>query len=325
MNAILSPSLLSCCMMILNYNGREHLDDCLTTALLASKTYGRPCPVIVVDNKSTNDDVAYIHSRYPEVEVVAAEKDDYGFSFNQAVKDRSEDVVILLTNDMRYDKNFIKPLMDRMDDPEIFAATAKVCTWDGSAIITGKSRLTHRNFWYYKEWDNENTKPSYTLYASGGASAFRRSMFLELDGFDVLFRPAYYEEVDLSYRAWKRGWKVIYEPASVIYHKDCATIGKLNKEDSITRWIYRNHVLFSVKDCGNWAQTALFIALLPLRVCRSLLQGNAIWARSIIDALPRLPHALTARMRCQKQFLVGDERIMAMIDNGVSELEKARV
>ena len=68
--------------------------------------------------------------------------------------------------------------------------------------------------------------PSIRVFTGGGSSAFDRRKFLELGGFDHLYRPFYYEDTDLGFMAWKRGWKVLYEPGSIVFHEHRGTIGK---------------------------------------------------------------------------------------------------
>ena len=103
-------------------------------------------------------------------------------------------------------------------------------------------------------------------------------MFLELGGFDPLFRPAYYEEVDLSYRAWKRGWKVIYEPSSEMIHRRAATLGKQHSKRQLRRLILRNQILFNYKDTGTWTDLLGFLAFLPLRFVRALITDPKVTA-----------------------------------------------
>src|SRR5207249_955437 len=69
--------------------------------------------------------------------------------------------------------------------------------------------------------------PFYSMFASGGSAMFDRRRFLELGGFDPLFAPFYLEDVELSYRAWKRGLTVAYEPRSAVRHQFSSTIASL--------------------------------------------------------------------------------------------------
>ena len=311
---------LSCCLMILNYNGQEHLKDCLPSAFEAAKVFGESCPVVVVDNQSTEGDAAYIQSRFPEAQLYITNKNDYLFSYNEAIRERREDIVIILNNDMRFDKNFIRPLVRHFENEDIFAVTAKMYDWEKTRVIAGKSYLINRRFWYYKHWDFRCEKVSYALYAGGGSAAFRRPMFLELGGFDPLFRPGYYEDTDLSYRAWKRGWKILYDPSSVIYHKSGMTFAKMHKQDGLIRLICRNHVLFNIKDCGSFIYALIFILFLPLRGLFNYLKGNKMDAIGIIDAIWKTPEALLQRIKCRKKFFLSDKKIMELISSTDSNL-----
>ncbi len=66
--------------------------------------------------------------------------------------------------------------------------------------------------------------PFWSMFATGGSAMFQRALFLELGGFDPIFAPFYLEDVELSYRAWKRGLTVRYEPRSVVRHQFSSTI-----------------------------------------------------------------------------------------------------
>ena len=168
-------------------------------------------------------------------------------------------MVIILNNDMTFDEGFIAPLLAYFDRPEIFAVTARVFDWDRETVITARSRLVLKKLWFSIHRTFDDPEPCFTFYAAGGAAAFRRSMFLDLEGFDPLFRPAYYEEVDLSYRAWRRGWKTIYEPASVMVHRRAATLGKQKSKDRWSKIICRNQVLFNLKNTGTPMQLLGFL------------------------------------------------------------------
>src|ERR1700757_2598796 len=76
--------------------------------------------------------------------------------------------------------------------------------------------------------------------------------FLELGGFDSLLRPFYLEDTDLGYQAWKRGWKVLYQPKSVVYHEHRGTIGKRFTESQIQAVLKKNFILFCWKNIHDW-------------------------------------------------------------------------
>ena len=90
------------------------------------------------------------------------------------------------------------------------------------------------------------------FYGGGGSCAFDRRKFLELGGFDELFRPFYLEDTDLGYQAWKRGWKVMYQPASVVYHEHRGTIGKKFSAAQIDAVLKKNFILFCWKNIHEW-------------------------------------------------------------------------
>jgi GT2 family glycosyltransferase len=148
-----------------------------------------------------------------------------------------------------------------------------------------------RNCWYYQWWDLDVQRPVYTLDAGGGCAAFRRTYFAELNGFDPLFRPGYFEDVDLSYRAWMRGWRIIFEPNSVIYHREGATLQDRSRETRFRTLLARNQVLFTLKNVGGWLFVIGFLALAPIRAIR----GDRYTSRGLLRAAPRALRALLSR------------------------------
>jgi N-acetylglucosaminyl-diphospho-decaprenol L-rhamnosyltransferase len=265
--------------------------------------------VVVVDNRSTEPDVAMVRHDFPDVDVVVAARNDFLFSLNPVVAGCTEDVVVILNNDMRVDAGFMAPLVRHFADPAVFAATANVFDWDGSRRTTGQRRMALRHWWFYKWWDLTVTEPAYTLDAGGGCAAFRRDRFVALGGFDPLYRPGYYEDVDLSYRAWMRGWRTVFEPASIIYHREAATMRDLTRESQFRALLARNHVLFTAKNVGGWGFLAGFLALAPWRVLRAALGADPATARGLLAATPRLPAALRARRRGRPHVVLGARAI----------------
>jgi N-acetylglucosaminyl-diphospho-decaprenol L-rhamnosyltransferase len=213
----------SVCLAILNYNGRKHLVHLLPTAVAAARAYAGPCSVVVLDNSSTDDDVEWIRSNHPEVRCAVAPRNDFLFSYNWLLPQLSEDVVVILNNDLRVREDFIGPLLGHFSASDVFAVSASSYDWEGHERTSGPLRLTFHNGFYGWICEPQRQDICHTLFASGGFMAVDRLKFLELGGFNELYHPAYCEDLDLGFRAWRRGWRSIYEPASVVWHREQAS------------------------------------------------------------------------------------------------------
>jgi GT2 family glycosyltransferase len=282
-------------MLVLNYDGVAHLDACVSSLERAAERYPGGCALVCVDNRSTDGSVDFVRHRFPRVEIVVSPCNDFLFSLNEVVAARTEDVVIIVNNDMRFDPAFVDPLMRHFEDADVFAVGAAILTWTGDADTIGPrcARLEHG--WFHKWWSYDRQEPALTLEASGGAAAYRREMFVALGGFDALYRPGYYEDLDLSYRAWARGWKVVYEPHSRAYHKESVSMLARYGESGKARLLYRNHLLFTIKNIGGTAFLAEFAIRLPFRVLAPVLRGYRVPLSGFLEALPLVPAALARR------------------------------
>ena len=202
---------------------------------------------------------------------------------------------MILNNDMRFDADFVDPLLGHFCNPSLFAAASQLMNWDGASRQNQARRGWVHNAWFYKGWRGDGDAPTTSLEAPGGAAAYHRARFVELGGFDPLYRPGYYEDLDLSYRAWVRGWSTVFEPRSIIYHKDGVTLDAMIGTGRISRVHFRNHVLFTLKNVGGWPFLCAFLSLLPMRALRPVLRGDLVPLGGILAALGRLPAALRAR------------------------------
>ena len=94
---------------------------------------------------------------------------------------------------------------------------AKMLLWDKKTLNFGRAIGSFR-FGLFRRRLIDSSNITNTLYACGGGFAVDKTKFLRLGGFDEDM-IAYWEDADLCYRGWKRGWKTVYEPRSIIYHK----------------------------------------------------------------------------------------------------------
>jgi GT2 family glycosyltransferase len=291
------PKYPSCAIIILNYNGIEHLEHLLPTCLAASDRFaadhGARVPVVVADNRSTKPDVQYIRDNFPAVEVIVSETNDYLFSLNPIVAARPEEVIILLNNDMRVEPDFIAPLLEPFRSPTVFVTVPRILDWEGKVVTNGQRLFDVNGFVFKERFDAAVENMAYSLEA--GCGGFRRSMYVELGGFDTLFRPGYWEDVDLAYRAWARGWQCLYVPASVIYHKVGATFGLDHDRPQL---YHKNYQLFVTKNIGGWGFLIGQLVTLPVRALRTHRTHDVRdQFAAFRKAVPRLPLAVWRRLQ----------------------------
>jgi GT2 family glycosyltransferase len=158
-------------------------------------------------------------------------------------------------------------------------------------------------------------EPLPTFFASGGFMALKAGLFRRLGGFDPLFEPFYYEDVDLSYRAWKRGWRVLFHPRSVVvHHHRKGSILAHYDDGRVQTVMQRNRFLFTWKNVTS-PQVFWVRHLLPL-LLRTLLKLFVLdlrFYRALVEALGRLRQVREGRRREKRGAVKNDREIFRMI------------
>jgi len=230
MNASVDTVDTKVAVVVPNWNGASVLKACLDS-LLAQSLKAR---IIVVDNGSTDGSLELLE-KYPSVEVIKHSK-NLGFTggvnpgFKRAIELKLR-YVAAFNNDAVADRDWLKSLVKTLDKhTKVGIVTSKILTMDGKKIDSTGDYLTTWGLPYPRgrgETDlTKYDKDTEIFGASGGASLYRVSMLESIGLFDDDFF-AYYEDVDLSFRAQLAGWKVRYEPTAVAYHQISATSGKI--------------------------------------------------------------------------------------------------
>jgi len=300
-------------IVIPNYNGRDVLPRFLPSVLEAARVDG-DAEVVVVDDASPDDSIDILEADFPSVRLVALEK-NRGFSGAclEGVREARGDIVILLNSDVRVAPDFIAPLREDMADESVFAvsATDQLILRDGAPYELNWFGL-RRGFLTVVRPLKQDLPPFETAYACGGSAAYRRSMFLQLGGFDLLYEPFYWEDMDIGYAAWKRGWRSLVDPRSRIWHEhERGSIAKTHGMRKASRAYRRNKFLFSWKNLTS-NSTLLLRHVVPL-----VLQVLTRWM--ILDfsfycalgaALQRLPLALARRKAEKAAQVITDRRLL---------------
>lgn len=210
-------------VLVLNFNGKELLQRYLPSfeAALARSKYS--CVLGVVDNQSTDGSVEYLRQQFPGVVVYQAKENRVLCSFNEVVAYLDQEVILLMNNDIRVEADFIDPLIEPfLKHKDVFFVTPrclseKLLRYEGNRT---KAMIRYGMFWssaIYPGYERGIDKPGLTF--QGGFGAFDRKKFLELEGYDDLYLPGRLEDADLCFRAFKRGWRCLYEPRSVVTHE----------------------------------------------------------------------------------------------------------
>jgi len=287
-------------LLVLNHNGRELLADCLPSVLDAAAHAPVPCAVAVVDNASTDDSVSLVQGRWPSVEIIHAPNHGLA-SFNAVLEHCPEDVVLLLNNDVKLERDAVGPLVDAVrSDPEALFAAPRCWSFDQSFYEGMRTRVRMRRGLVqgccrvpgYEAWID---KPGWTA-ASGPILAVDRRAFLDLGGFDPLFRPGRIEDLDFGYRVWMAGGRGLYVPASVAYHKGFGSFGPAFGAEGCDRLALRNTLLFCWKNLRG-RRLAAHLGWLPARGLYELLRGRRATLAAVWEALGRWPELRAARRR----------------------------
>lgn len=245
------PNLPAVSIIVLNYNTREHLEACFSS--LYQLVYpDQKLELILVDNASTDQSSDYIQTNFAQVTLVKNDQ-NYGFGGgnNRGAQQASGEWVAFLNPDMRVDRRWliemVKPLLA---DSEVTAASSKILSWDGQKIDFAGGGANFYGYGYQIGVGQDASRAAAQikpiLFACGGAMIVRRQAFLEAGGFDEDFF-SYYEDVDLGWRLWVLGHKVIFVPEAVAYHHHHGSWGKVSEEKR--RILYeRNAFLTIVKN-----------------------------------------------------------------------------
>jgi GT2 family glycosyltransferase len=303
-------------LAVLNYNGRTLLERTLPSVIAQTVAGGRR--VVVVDDASSDDSVAWLRERWPEVTVVAlARNGGITAALNRGVEAADTELVALLNNDVELASGWLEALVASLDaHPAAASATGKLLRYTDHAVIDAagdvllwSSAVFNRG---YGELDRgQYDRPEEVFSACGGAAVYRRSAFAGVGPFDESF-GAYLEDIDWGTRARLAGWTCRYEPAARGYHMRGATTRGGGAYVSLQR---RNQLLLATKNLPagillrhGWKIVAHQLLLLAASVRDGQVREQlGAWS----GFLAALSGALGARRVIQGQRRVGRRELEA--------------
>lgn len=275
-----------------SHNGCDSLEICLQSIEQWLRQNPNLADVLVVDDGSEDNTRTKSPARFPFVRWIWQEE-NRGFchTANRAVSECRAPFVILLNNDIEVTSDIIKPLDKYFEDERTFAVTFRSFQNDGHTFREGAKQLVWRQGFPVVLHGERHQPESIdgkipSAYAVGGHAAFRRDMFCALGGFDSLFHPFYWEDVDLGMRARERRWEIYYEPDCRVIHQFGGTIQSSYDASEIAAIKARNRLLFAWRH-GHGLASAIHHLFLTGKILTSWAVGDWAFYRGVTMALER--------------------------------------
>ncbi len=280
-------------IVIPNYNGLKLLNKNLPKVIDVSAD-----EIVVTDDASTDDSVSFLKEKYPQVKVVT-NRTHFGFpsNSNQGIRVASGDIIVMLNNDVVPEKNFLPPLLEHFKKDDVFSVGAAE---PDASFATAQFK---DGFFVHKPGKRVD-KTHVSMWTSGGSSAFSKKKWLELGGFYEGFNPGYWEDIDLCFRAQKRGWQVLWEPKSVVYHKHETTFSAFYTRKQIDFISRRNQLMFIWKNITS----PKLITSHQRALLGKMLTDPAIW-RPFLAAIIKLPEIKKLHNKEGDEQRISDEEI----------------
>jgi len=303
-------------LVMTNWNGKNLLQTTLPT-LLEAAYYNKEnsYEIILVDDSSTDGSVKYVKDNFSSIAVYSTRENIGSIAAaNFGVSKASAPYVMLLNSDMKLSPDAVKLMASHMERQDVFAVTPAVFDWEGNFQYGNRGGQFRMGHFSQYEKPVDETKTS-TLFACGGAFLFKKQIWDELGGYDnELFYPYYYEEIDISYRALKRGYQIIYEKDANVFHKIRGSIFKDRHFHEIRTISGRNNYLFSWKNITDPDKVIAMCIFNPLFLLRDLFLLRFRFWKCYFRALRLKKLALKKREEEKKHFKLTDKEIFKMVN-----------
>ncbi len=269
-------------IVIPNYNGKKLLATYLPYTFAAIKNAGVAYEVIVVDDGSKDDSVDFIKKEYPQVKLVVNTRNS-GFSYtcNQGIAVAQYELILLLNSDVKLTPDYFERQFKYFEADDTFGVMGRIIDMEGDHIQDA-ARMPKFNglklkteYFYYTD---DSADRLYTFYLSGANALIDAAKLKQIGGFYELFSPFYCEDMELSLRAWKLGWKCYYEHQAICRHQISATTKDYQKPKWIKSTYYRNRFYMHALHLNGLALLGWYIQITLIDLLPKLISGQLwIW------------------------------------------------
>jgi len=303
-------------IIIPNYNGSHLIGQNLPKVLEAHAAYSGK--VIIIDDGSTKEEQEKLQSivlglrEKHKVELIVKSKNS-GFpaTVNAGVKASTAEYVVLLNSDVIPRMGFLKNPLDQLEkDDTLFGVGCMDESIEGNKKVNRGRGLSYWSKGFLHHTRGEVDK-SNTFWISGGSCVVRRDLFNKLGGFDVLYSPFYWEDIDLSYVAQKAGYSIVFDNKSVVeHHHQEGAIKKHYDSEKVTTISYRNQFIFIWKNITSPKFLLNHFLYLPLNIVKALLRFDWPFISGLFLAMLLLPAIISRRFSQKKLYKISDEAVI---------------
>ncbi len=284
-------------VVILNWNGRDFLEKFLPSLLC--HTPAIDTELVVADNGSTDDSLAFVQTTYPTIRIVRLDR-NYGFAegYNRALAQIDADYYVLLNSDVEVTSRWLEPLIAHLDShPATVACQPKILAYHRKTHFehagAAGGMLDHWGYPYCRgrmfdhveeDCGQYDTETREIFWATGACFAVRASVYHEMGGLDPIFF-AHQEEIDLCWRMKSRGHSVVCVPTSRIYHVGGGTLATDNPRK--THLNFRNNLLMLYKNLPTrrwWMIMVVRFVLDYAAALQMLVSGKEKNAKAVVSA-----------------------------------------
>lgn len=311
-------------IVIPNYNGEELLKQNLPKVLESVRDYrDGQIEIIIPDDASQDNSVQIIqefidsfkdtHIIGKTIHNIDRAKSGFSNNVNRGAKIATGDILVLLNSDVIPHKGFLDPLLKHFSDGQVFAVGCMDESIEGGkTVLRGRGiGKWERGFLFHNAGALDKTN---TLWVSGGSGAFRKNMWDKLGGLNELFNPFYWEDIDLSYRAQKVGWKTLFEKQSIVVHEHSKGVIKTEfKQYNVQKIVYRNQFTFVWANITDFSLFVNHLLWLPYHLLNAMRSGNKAFLVGFWTALVRLPETMKYRHKMKKLFIKTDSEVLSAV------------
>jgi GT2 family glycosyltransferase len=282
-------------VVILNWNGKNLLEQFLPSVIRYSK---KEATIYLADNASTDDSVLFAKNNFPSVKIIQNKTNGgYAKGYNDALKNLSEDLFVLLNSDVEVTPNWLTPIISEFKNDDILvAAQPKILDYNNKSYFeyagAGGGYIDQLGYPYCRgrifnalEKDEGQYDDITTIFWATGACLFvRKTAYNDVDGLDEVFFT-HQEEIDLCWRLQSEGGTIKYIGKSTVFHVGGATLCSYNSKK--TFYNFRNTLLMLLKNVSSskvWLLIFIRLTLDGLAGIQFLLKGNWEHTFAIIKA-----------------------------------------